>query len=117
MTKRIALFAFAIAILLVGSAVAQTAATPALKVDDSVVAGIMALFGIGVLGIIQTLKSLLKWDGTKALIIAAAVSLAATGAYLAIHSIFTVIAWLIYSAIVFGEASGLYKLIVSKPTT
>ena len=79
-------------------------------IDPAIVTAIMALFGIGVIGIVQTLKKLLKLDGVGAIILTAVVSFAATGAYLVQAHIFTVIALVVYGAIVFGEASGLYKV-------
>jgi hypothetical protein len=83
-------------------------------VDPNIVFAILALFGIGVLGIVQTLKTLLKLDGTGAIILTFVVSFGATAIYLFQAHIFTIPAFIIYSLIVSGEASGLYK-IVKKP--
>jgi hypothetical protein len=83
-------------------------------VDSSIVFAILAIFGIGVLGVVQTLKNLLKLDGTGALILTAVVSFAATAAYLIQAHTFAWPNLIIYGLLVFGEASGLYK-IVKKP--
>jgi hypothetical protein len=80
-------------------------------VQPEIVAAIMAIFGIGVIGIIQTIKNLLHLEGTGAYILTAVVSFGATAAYLFQAHIFTVLGLIIYGAIVFGEASGLYKVL------
>ena len=83
-------------------------------VDQAVVAGIMAIFGIGVIGIIEALKNLLKLSGLGAKILAFVVSFGATAAYLTQAGIFTVLALVIYGLIVFGEATGLYYVFTKK---
>lgn len=83
-------------------------------IDPNIVFAILALFGIGVLGIVQTLKTLLKLDGTGAIILTFVVSFGATAIYLFQTHIFTVPAFIIYGLLVAGEASGLYR-VVKKP--
>ena len=80
-------------------------------IDHQVVVTILAFFGIGVLAIVQFLKNLLKLKGTGAMILAGVVSVVATGSYLLYSSQFTVLALIVYSFIVFGEATGLYQFV------
>ena len=86
-----------------------------MNIDNGIVTAIMALFGIGVIGIIQTLKVFLKLDGLGAKILAFVVSFGATAVYLLQVNAFTVLALVIYGLLVFGEASGLYKTFNTKP--
>jgi hypothetical protein len=81
-----------------------------MNIEPGIVTAIMALFGIGVIGIIQMLKVFLKLDGLGAKILAFVVSFGATAIYLLQIKTFTVLALVIYGLIVFGEASGLYKV-------
>jgi len=84
-----------------------------MKIDPGIVTAIMALFGIGVIGVIQTLKVLLKLSDVGAKILAFIVSFGATAIYLLQTHIFTMLALVIYGLIVFAEASGLYKVFKS----
>ena len=79
-------------------------------IDQAIVAGIMAIFGVGVIGIIETLKRILKLHGAGAWIATFVVSFGATAAYLVQAHIFTVLGLIIYGLIMFGEASGLYHV-------
>jgi len=79
-------------------------------VNPTTVTAIMALFGIGVIGIIEMLKGLLKLTGLGAKILTFVVSFAATAAYLFQAEMFSILALVIYGLIVFGEASGLYRV-------
>jgi len=87
-----------------------------MQIDPAVVTAIMALFGIGVIGIIETIKRILGTQGKTVvnIIITAVASLAATAAYLASSNIFTWPLFVIYGALVFGEASGLYHIFAKK---
>jgi hypothetical protein len=81
-----------------------------MNVDQTVVMAIMGLFGVGVIGIIQTLKNLLKAEGPAAMVIAVVVSFGATAAILVQTGAFSVLALIVYGLLVFGEASGLYRV-------
>ena len=81
-----------------------------MSVDPEIFAAIMAIFGVGVIGIVETVKRILKLDGAGALIATAVVSFGATAAYLVQTSSFAVVSLIIYGLIVFGEASGLYHV-------
>jgi len=87
-----------------------------MQFDPTIVTAIMALFGIGVIGIIETIKRVLGTQGKKVvnLIITAVASLATTAAYLASSDIFTWSLFIIYGILVFGEASGLYHVFAKK---
>ena len=80
-----------------------------MTIDPNIVFAILALFGIGVLGIVETLKKLLKLDGLGAIILTFVVSFGATAIYLLQAHTFTIAAFIIYGFVVAGEASGLYK--------
>ena len=81
-----------------------------MTVDPTMVTAIMAILGVGVIGIIQTIKVFLKAEGVGAYLIAFVVSFAATAFTLLQAGVFTIPALIIYGLIVFGEASGLYKV-------
>jgi len=87
-----------------------------MQIDPALVSAIMALFGIGVIGVIETVKRIFGTTGKAVLnlIITAVVSLAATAAYLAYSNIFTWPLFIIYGILVFGEASGLYHIFAKK---
>ena len=80
--------------------------------DPTVITAIMALFGIGVIGIIEFIKRILKTEGQAVVnfVIAFVVSFGATAAYLVQAQSFSIIALIVYGLIVFGEASGLYHV-------
>lgn len=85
-----------------------------MTVDPGIVFAILGIFGIGVLGVVQTLKTLLKLQGGAVIALTFVVSFAATAAYLLQAHLFAWPAFVIYGAIVAGEASGLYH-VVKKP--
>jgi len=85
-----------------------------MNVQPEMVAAIMALFGIGLMGIIETLKRILKLEGVGAIILALVVSLAGTAIILVQASAWSVLAFIVYGLVVFGEASGLYHVFVKK---
>jgi hypothetical protein len=80
------------------------------KIDYAIVTAIMALFGLGLPGIIQTLKNLFHLEGLGAYILAGACSIAATAVILAQAHVFTLVSLALYALVVFGEVTGLYKL-------
>jgi len=82
-----------------------------MQVQPEVVTAIIAFFGIGLVGIVQTLKRILKVEGWGAIILTFIVSFLATGIYLAYAQMFSVLTLVIYGFVVFGEASGLYHVL------
>jgi hypothetical protein len=82
-----------------------------MTLDPGIVMAILAIFGVGVIGIVQTLKRLLKLDGLGAILATFVVSFAATAVYLVQTHAFAIPLLLLYGAVVFGEASGLYHVI------
>lgn len=84
--------------------------------NPEIVMAIMALFGIGVIGIVEFIKRILRTEGQTVInfAITAVVSFAATAAYLAKADIFSIGALILYGFIVFGEASGLYHIYAKK---
>jgi hypothetical protein len=82
-----------------------------MTLDPGIVAAILTIFSIGVVGIIETLKRILKLTGLGAIILTAVVSFAATAVYLAQTHAFAIPALILYGTVVFGEASGLYHVI------
>jgi len=92
-----------------------------MQFSPEVVAAIMALFGIGVIGIIEGIKNIVKMFAKKDSLppalnlgIAAAASFGATAVFLLQAQMFSVLALIGYGAIVFGEATGLYYIYVKK---
>jgi hypothetical protein len=81
-----------------------------MSIDYTVVAVILAVFGIGLVGIIQTIKSLLKLSGLAAYVLAFLCSAGATAFTLLQTHTFSILALVVYTFIVFGEATGLYKV-------
>jgi len=82
-----------------------------MEVQAEIVVAILAFFGIGLIGVIETFKRILKLDGLGAYILTAVISIAATAVTLIQTKMFSVPALIVYSFLVFGEASGLYKVI------
>jgi len=82
-----------------------------MSIDPAIVTAIMALFGIGVIGIVQTLKNLLKLEGAAAIVLTFIVSFLATALYLFQAHLFSIVGLILYGLIVFGEASGLYRVL------
>lgn len=77
--------------------------------DITLLATILAAGGLGVTGLTEMLKRLLKWEDFKAYLISAVVSLGVTAFVLSTGEAFTVLSWLIYSVAVFLQANGIYK--------
>ena len=85
-----------------------------MNVQPEMVAAIMALFGIGLMGIIETLKRILKLEGVGAKVLAFVVSLGGTAIILVQADAWSVLAFIVYGLIVFGEATGLYTVFTKK---
>lgn len=83
-----------------------------MTIDQNTVAAILALLGGGlVTALTQALKKWLKIDGGwKAMALAAILSIGGTAYVLVSAGAFTVFTLLIYSAVVFGTTTGLYRL-------
>lgn len=79
-----------------------------MQIDLTVVA---AILGVGLMGIIQTLKRILKLQGVGAIVLTLIVSFLATAVYLLTVNQFDLIALIVYGFLVFGEASGLYHIL------
>jgi len=84
--------------------------------DLAVVMSIMTtgIAGISVAGLIEMIKRFLKWTDFKVYIIALGVSAGAVVAYLLALKMFDWTLFAGYTILVFGQASGLYKM-VKKP--
>jgi hypothetical protein len=90
---------------------------PTVPLDPEVVLGFaMAwLGGIGVKGLTEIIKRFLKWEGALAVALSAAVSIACVVSYyMMLQLSFNVGYFIIYAALVFLQANGLYK--ANKPT-
>jgi len=83
--------------------------------DPAVLAAILGLFGIGLVYVVTLLKNLLKLQNKPAVLLVLIVSAAATAAVLIATGAFSWLALLVYTAAVFGEMTGWYKL--TKRTT
>ena len=83
-----------------------------MSIDPTVVALILGVGGIGVLGLTEMIKRLLKFEGVLVYLLSLVVSAAATAFTLATTSAFTWPAFAIYTVIVFLEANGIYKATV-----
>ena len=81
-----------------------------MEIDMGILTAIMSFMGIGILALVQTIKTFLHAKDIVALIIAAVVSFGATAIVLTQMAVFTWVAFIVYGLIVFGEASGFYKL-------
>jgi hypothetical protein len=79
--------------------------------DPAVVATILAIAGIGVLGITEMIKRFLKAEGVVAYLISLAVSAAATAFVLLQAGTFGVVPFIGYTILVFIEANGIYKAV------
>jgi hypothetical protein len=85
-------------------------------IDNAVVAAIMAILCSGIVtALVQAIKTWLNISGTGAVILAAVLSVGGTAYVLVNQHIFTVIALIVYSAIVFGSSTGLFKLTAGAP--
>lgn len=85
-----------------------------MQIDYGTVTAIMAIFGVGLLGIIQTVKTLLKLQDIPAKILAFLCSGGATAVILVQTHAFNWLAFVLYTIIVYGEASGLYHIVPKK---
>lgn len=83
-----------------------------MEANPEIVYAIIAIFGVGVIGIVEFIKRILKTEGQTLInfAITAVVSFGATAAYLAKADVFSIGALALYGLIVFGEASGLYHV-------
>lgn len=79
--------------------------------DSAIVVAILAFAGIGVTGLTEMLKRLFKATGIWAYVISAAVSAGATAFVLVQVGVFAVLPFVVYTAIVFLEANGIYKFV------
>lgn len=82
--------------------------------DPAMVSAILGIGGIGLVYVINLLKSLLKLQDKPAVLLVLAVSAIATAVVLAIAHGLTILPFVIYTAAVFGEMTGWYKL--TKPS-
>jgi len=85
-----------------------------MTVDPTVVTAILGILGIGLIGIIQIVKEFLKAEGVGAWLIAFVLSFAATAVVLLQTGLFSVLALIVYGLLVFGEATGLYRVFGAK---
>jgi hypothetical protein len=79
--------------------------------DTAVVALILGAFGVGVAGLTEMIKRFLHVDGVLAYIVSLVVSAGCTAYILLQQGIFSWVGFGIYTAVVFLEANGLYKII------
>jgi len=86
--------------------------------NPEIVLAILAIFGVGVIGVVEFIKRILKTEGQTIVnfVITGVVSFAATAAYLMKADLFSIGALILYGIIVFGEASGLYHVYAKKQT-
>jgi len=86
--------------------------------NPEIVLAILAIFGVGVIGVVEFIKRILKTEGQFIinLVITAVVSFGATAAYLVKADIFSIGALILYGILVFGEASGLYHVYAKNKT-
>jgi len=100
------LLIFAVMAVIFAPAMAQdTVADPDI-VNTILMVGVFG--GFGVIAITELLKRLLKTQGTLSVILSIVVSFGVTAAYLATNAMFTIINFLIYTAIVALAANGIY---------
>jgi len=78
-------------------------------IDPIIVAAILGVAGIGVVGLTEMIKRLLKAGGLVAYLISFVVSAAATAFVLATSQAFSFIPFVFYTVVVFLEANGIYK--------
>ena len=83
-----------------------------MTINPEIVLAIMAILGIGVIGIIELIKRIFKTEGKATInfIIAGIVSLGSTAFYFYQAGDLTLWNVVLYGAIVFGEATGLYHV-------
>lgn len=78
--------------------------------DPAVLAAILGLFGIGLVYVVNLLKSLFRVSDKPAVLLVLVVSAAATAGILLATGAFSWLGLLVYTAAVFGEMTGWYKL-------
>lgn len=83
---------------------------PPFVIDEAVIAAILGLGGIGLAYVANFLKLAIKLQGKAAVILVLVLSIAATAGTLLITHTFGWLPLLFYSAAVFGEMTGWYKL-------
>jgi hypothetical protein len=91
-----------------------------MQIDQTVVTAILALLGSGIVtALVQALKTWLKstWFGSDAgaRVLAGVLSIGGTAYVLISQHIFTILALVIYGAVVFGSSTGLFKLTAGAP--
>lgn len=80
-----------------------------MTIDKTVLVSILALISGPIVSLlVQGIKTVLKLSGTAALVLAVVVALGGTAYVLVTMHLFTIVAFVIYGAIVVGEATGLY---------
>jgi len=115
MKKVLMIIAFLLMLAPVYLLAQQAAEVP--EFDITVVEAILAgVGGFGVIGLTEMIKRLFKAGGIWGYVISAAVSIAMTSITLVLIHKFTLVAFIIYSGIVFVEANGFFKFI-RKPTS
>lgn len=114
MKKLMILFVFSLVMTTAAIAAAhfQVATTP--EIDPETVDAILltGVGGLGVLALTEMAKRLLNAAGALSYITSGVVSAAATAIYLAMQQQFTLLAFMIYSVLVFLSANGIYKVVV-----
>ena len=85
-----------------------------MTVDPIILTGIMGFLGVGVIGIIQILKEFLKAEGIGAWAIAVIVSIGATAITLLQAGLLKPLPVIIYSVVVFFEATGIYRVVTKE---
>lgn len=118
MTKRLGLFLVLFLLLVPIALLAQDPVDNPFGLDEGTLAAILGAFGLGVLGITQLLKQILKvekWDPRLKDVagygLSLVVSAGATAFVLASSDMFTVARFAIYSVGVWGEVNGIWKAI------
>ncbi len=111
MKKLILGLLFLMVVILAAPLAAQTDPdAPPFVIDETVIAAILGLGGIGLAYVANFLKLAVKAQGKLAVLIVFAVSAGGTALTLLIAHKFGWIPLLIYSVAVFGEMTGWYKL-------
>lgn len=114
--KKFLVTVFIIAIFAPLALMAQDTTADPVTFDMALVLSILAtgLFGLPVSQIVELVKRTLRWKDGKVYLIAFVVSAVCVSAYLIPLGLFKAGYIIGYTLIVFGEASGLYKM-VKKP--
>ena len=80
-----------------------------MSIDQTVLAAVIAFIGGPLVSLlVQGIKTVLKLSGVGAIILTGVVALGGTAYVLVSLHAFTILAFIIYGAIVVGEATGLY---------